>query len=199
MRSENYPKFGSELKRLAAHEIWDLGVVRLVEGGRVRVELTGKRSAGIDMVVGDATGGYVCRIASVAGAKVSAPLVPGHYRLSVSGVDIAARAVPFEVRASATTRLAVKLVAGYPRRIEVASPFDDDVTRSVQLVVRTSAGAIVLRSSRGVRGNGTVTVRCGFAPGDYTVSATCGGRRGAARFSVDVKSETDTLIRVKIQ
>ena len=197
--SQNYPKFASELKRLAAHETWDVGVIRLVEGGRVRVEPTGKRSGWIDMLVWDATWGFVCRIPNGEGAKVSEPLVPGRYRLVVTDADAAAQIVPFEVRAGETTQLDVELVAGHPRRIEVSPPFDDDVTRSVQLVVRTSAGELVLQSSRGVRGNGTVTVRCGFAPGDYTVSATCEGRRGDARFRVAAKGGITAPIRVQIE
>ena len=198
VRSENYPDFETELRRLAAHETWDVGVIRLVEGGRVRVELSGERSGYLSMIVLDEAGDYAGRVANREGAKVSKPLAPGRYRLSVTDAEAACQVIPFEVRAGETARLDVRFTAGLVQVIEVASPFDDEITRDIQIAVHSSEGELVAQSSRGIRGNGTVTFRCAFAAGDYTVSATCGGRRGSARFQVAAAATDAAPVRVSI-
>ena len=79
--------------------------------------------------------------------------------------------VPSEL-ARETTPLSVQLALARERRIEVELPFDDDALRYALVVVRTAAGEIVLKQSLGTEGGETITVRCGFASGDYRKNHT---------------------------
>ena len=108
VQSGRYPMISSELRVLAPEATWDHGVLRLVEGGRVGVELTGATSPRLSMVIRDGEDRFAGRI-KPGGAQLSGPLAPGRHQLVVSGPGVEPRSVPFDVRAGVTMRLTVEL------------------------------------------------------------------------------------------
>ena len=123
-------------------------------------------------------------------------LVPGTYRLSVTGAKVAAQSIPVEVRAGVKTSLDVTIGPGLRRDFTFVLP-----SGAVQRVFMTIEGerGIVrqLWVSRWDRNE--ITSYCSLAPGSYTVAAsTDEGLEGLAEFKVSGGGE-DEVIRVVLR
>jgi hypothetical protein len=87
------------------------------------------------------------------GHGTSAPLAPGDYVLQVRGEGVGAAPMPFAIRPGSVTQLDVRLLPGSIAMIRCTLPADADPGQQVEIVVRSAAGAVVLRGSAWRHGN----------------------------------------------
>src|SRR5262249_16236597 len=113
------------------------------------------------------------------GTGTTRPLLPGHYRLSVQGRDLACAMVPFDVRAGQDTRLDVRAEPGAATVIACAVPPEDEREQAVHVVVRTPAGELVFAGDAWENKN-PMTLGLSLRPGDYRVEASLGALRATA-------------------
>ena len=199
VRSNAHPEFTSAVKSLAAHETWDVGVIRLVSGGRVRADLTGIWPSRIQALVRDTSGNHVQRMAAGGGTLTSEPLPPGSYLLCLSGSEFGACIEPFEIEVGLTTHVSAELIPGLERAIEAALPAGDLDSLAAQLEVRTAQGVLVYKRAAQIAADRPLRARCGFIPGDYVVTASSEGRNASARFRVAADAKVAPPIRLLLE
>jgi len=182
-RTTLFPIYQSEPRELAMDEDWDLGQIRLIEGGTAFVKVEGN-SDDAEFRILDAAMMISTELKQGDGGLVSGPLPPGDHRLIVSGKAVAAQSLPFVVRAGEQTSLNVKLEPGVRQRFEVVAATSAASTDG--LVVRVHRGSEQIARSWIAASEGRVgTGEMSLLPGDYRATVVEQGRElASATFTV---------------
>jgi len=202
---DDLPQFRSQ-RELAADAIWDLGTVRLA-GGTVSVRLDGKAEIA-RLLLCDQQGVPLADIDPRTPPFRSHLVCPGSYRLLVSGPEIAAMALPVEVRENEEAVVDVRPQRGVARKIAFTAPggWQNDVVR---LDVRIASGSDLLLQAIVTNVKDEPVLPCRLVPGSYTVTATrmstspssasrSEGLSGRSEFTV-AEGTTDATVRVIVQ
>jgi len=107
---------------LAAGETWDVGELRLEPEGRLRVRLLAAELEPSAALVLACEPGCFDPFEGQGDERLSPPLAPGQYTLSVGGGEYEELALPFAIEGGAETRLDVPLRRGWKTPVEVRAP-----------------------------------------------------------------------------
>jgi RNA polymerase sigma factor (sigma-70 family) len=184
IEASGWPTFCSEDLVLAAEAVHDLGVIRMLPGGTVRVTVDGERTGTRFVVTAAVAAAPQSVLRDVGGALCSDPLRPGAYRLMVSGSDTAAAAIPFTVSTGEVTRLAVSPAKGVRQQVAIDVALLDIPPPWVLLQVHRGTELLARTPVKLAAGQAATASLC-LRPGDYTVVADTGDRELArATFTV---------------
>lgn len=182
VESRTFPRVSFERRTLEPDSRWDIGTVRLAQGGDVRVEVVEGSGEGAWFSIQDSRQRWFAGPDVQRGNGTSEQLPVGSYRLFVSGKTQAAQSVPFEIRAGETTKVAVRLSAGVRQQFEITLPATAEKSGVSLRILR---GGDVVANAWGNRAEGKPSAaEASLAPGDYTVVANCGELEGSAAFTV---------------
>ena len=195
-----FPWLRLQERELLADETWDLGMIHLERGGglQVRFHYSGdgprpQASVGVYDADGHASSG------SAVTDSHHEILLPGSYRLSVTGPEVAAQWVPFEVRLGQETRFDVVIERGLRRDFTFVPPPASPPIERVFATIEGEAG-IVYQQWLGRWGRDEFSAYCSFAPGTYTVTArTEQGHEGHAEFTVAGGRGGDEVIQIVLR
>ena len=199
MRAAGYPWLQLQERELLANKTLDLGMIHLERGGELQARFhysgDGPRPQTFVRVYDDPGGGYSGFAVSDSHNEV---LLPGAYRLSVTGADVATQSIPFEVRAGANTSFDVTIERGLRRDFTFVLPSGSGAVQRVFMTIEGGRDIVhQLWVSRWDRDE--ITSYCSLAPGSYTVTAsTDEGLEGRAEFAVFSGGE-DEVIRVVLR
>lgn len=107
VRADGYPRFLSEPHELLADETWDLGTIRLVEGGTVAVTLSGAKFDDVWITIRTLEDDRLTTLHRE--PAISEPLPPGRYQVRVTGENIREVRQEVEVRVGEQTEVHVDL------------------------------------------------------------------------------------------
>ncbi|HZN38069.1 MAG TPA: sigma-70 family RNA polymerase sigma factor [Planctomycetota bacterium] len=182
-RSPLHPSWKSEPRELGADATWDLGQVHMIAGGKATVQVEGDRT-GAHFAIRDGVTGEGTALTDSNGKLVSAELAPGCHKLFVTGKNVAAQALPFDVKAGETATLTVKLTPGVRHAFELAPPVLDPLPEWVRLHVFRGNDLVVTTAAALRRGESASCEVC-LLPGDYRVTVVADKREfAAATFTV---------------
>jgi protocatechuate 3,4-dioxygenase beta subunit len=170
--ADGFPPIRVPERAVAPDETWDIGTLSFQRGGVLVVNpISAGTAPKLSLRIYDADGTWLENLEQRDGAWRSNPLPAGTHELHASGENVGARAVPFEIRADAETKLDVELAAGAAAAIECVLPAGTK-TRSVTLTVR-NGDQVVWRGNAWPR-DGEPNTSLTLAAGSYTVEAHCG-------------------------
>jgi RNA polymerase sigma factor (sigma-70 family) len=183
VQARGYPYFSDAWRELTADALLDIGKVRLVQGGTVRIRSIEGGADDVRLSLHGGDGGWKAHLNPTVLPVRSQPLVPGTYQLQLKGKGIAAQLTEVVVRAGQETIVDMRLHKGVERRIELA--FGDVGLVDLKLRVRiTSAAAKVFDKQITGRGQDAPEVLCSLEPGSYRVTAENAGWIGEVGFTV---------------
>jgi len=181
VETRSFPRVSFESRTLEPDTRWDVGTVRLAQGGDVRVEVVEGSAEGAWFSIQDSGQRWVGGI-DIHGKSTSEQLPVGSYRLFVAGKTHAAQTIPFEIRASETTKVDVRLRAGVRQRFDIALPAKIERSSGTLRILR---GADMVAYTWANREEGKpCTAEASLDSGDYTVTAKFGELEGSAAFTV---------------
>jgi len=200
VEKDGFPALERVVEPLAPGRVTDLGALKLVPGGTVRIELRredgkpleGNLSISAEPQSAKGAGVWIDERAREGDRIRSQPLAPGAYRLRVYA-DGAACALPeFEIRTGAETRLAVTLRSGFDRTVRVARP--------AEVTIRDADGRIVWTDRIRAHAGGAPHESFTLAPGAYRIEAVADdGARGEATFAVAGPAKEGEAIDVTLR
>jgi RNA polymerase sigma factor (sigma-70 family) len=201
---DELPQFRSQ-RELAADAVWDLGTVRLA-GGTILARLEGN-AEGAHLGLYDQQRVWITNLDTGTSPFRSKIVSPGLYRLLVSGPEIAAMALPVEVRENVETIVDVRPQRGVARRIEFHWPggSQNDMLR---LDVTIANGADLVLKAFVTNLHAPPVLACRLAPGNYTVTAAMmsmfphAGSQGegvSGRAEITVVEGAETTVRVTVR
>jgi hypothetical protein len=183
-----------ERRAIEANTRWDVGTVRLAQGGDVHVEVVEGDAEGAWFSISDDTGKRGYGLDNQKGKGTSEQLPAGSYRLFVGGKAKAAQSIPFEIRAGETTKLEVRVRAGVRQQFDLELPAK---LESPYGSLRIRRGGDVVANAWASREEGKpCTTQTWLEPGDYTVAARFGELEGSARFTVGEREGEPVRITV---
>jgi hypothetical protein len=127
----------------------------------------------------------------------SEQLEPGNYELRVRGDGVAEELIPFTIRLGEDTQVAVALRAGSRQRIVLAPPAGAVGPRDGTCTVRRGAELATVAYPRGAAGE-PIAADVWLRPGTYSLTATLGGLRGAATFTVGDKEGEPLVVPMRM-
>ena len=191
--ARGYPEFLGQWRNLAADTLLDIGTVRLVNGGTVRIRSVEGGAGDVRLWLHGGDGSWESYLNPTVLPVRSQFLVPGTYQLQLKGKGIAAQLTDVVVRAGQETIVDMRLRKGVERRIEFA--FGDVGLVDLKLRVRiTSAAAKVFDKQITGRGQDAPKVECSLEPGSYRVTAENNGWIGEAGFTVTNGGTAATIV-----
>ena len=181
VESRSFPRVSFERRAVEANTRWDVGTVRLAQGGDVCVEVVEGSADGAWFSIQDDKPRYF-GLDVQHGKGTSEPLPVGSYRLFTSGKTHAAQSIPFEIRAGETTKVGVRVRAGVRQQFDITLPEKVEPSFGSLRILR---GADVVANAWASRKEGKpCTTEACLDPGDYSVTAKFGEREGSATFTV---------------
>ncbi|HEX5054104.1 MAG TPA: carboxypeptidase-like regulatory domain-containing protein [Planctomycetota bacterium] len=185
LQSDGLPAIRLPWRTLAPDEVWDLGTLRFHRGGTALVQLVQSETATLPelrLSLYGADGARAEFVQLADGRGRTPPLVPGTYRLQVSGAGFACRQQPIEIREGAETQVDVRVQAGVPAELEFPPP-DGTHAAHVEAVLVDRDGQVVLRTEVWPHA-GSTRLQVSLAPGSYTVQATGEGLYGSGTLTI---------------
>ncbi len=192
VRSERFPTFRVDPRALADNDSWDLGTIRLVKGGRARLELSGAEDEKLAVRIVNRAGDFRGWIDERKEPAESGLLEPGEYLLTTTGPTVSPTATSFSVQPNGTTLVRVELQAGAKKSINILPQFQGHELHDVTVTVRRGS-EIVMHGVRPFRGSKPMRIATGFAPGDYVVTVSSGSMRGETAFSVPGTDDAEEI------
>ncbi|MCU0867564.1 MAG: carboxypeptidase-like regulatory domain-containing protein [Planctomycetes bacterium] len=180
--SKTFPRVSFENRTLEPNARWDLGTVRLAQGGDLRIEVVDGSVDGVWCSIQDSGQRRFRGPDLHSGNLQSEPLPVGSYRLFVGGKARAAQSFPFEIRAGERTTVAVRVIAGVRQQFDITLPEQLEPADGSLRILR--GGDVVAHTWADLaEGRPCYAEEC-FEPGDYTVVARFGELEGSATFRV---------------
>jgi RNA polymerase sigma factor (sigma-70 family) len=181
VESRSFPRVWFERRAIEANTRWDVGTIRLAQGGDVHVEVVEGDAEGLWFDLQDAKErGYA--LSNQDGKATSELLPAGSYRVLVGGKAKAAQSIPFAIRAGETTKLDVRARTGVRQQFDLELPAKLERPYGSLRILR---GGDVVAKTWAERAEGKLcTAETWLEPGDYSVSATFGELLGSATFTV---------------
>jgi len=181
VETRSFPRVSFE-SRLEPNTRWDVGTVRLAQGGDVRVEVVEGSAEGAWFSIQDSRQRWFGGLDVQRGKSTSEQLPLGSYRLFVAGKTLAAQSIPFEIRAGETTAVDVRVRAGVRQQFEITLPA---TVKSPSGSLRILRGSDPVANAWANRAEGKpCTAEVCLEFGDYTVVAKFGELEGSATFTV---------------
>ena len=197
IRHPNHAPLATQRQHVADDSIWDLGTLRLDAGGRAILRpLVGALSHSnlSCSIYHDETRQQVVR--PTGGRMESKRLPPGHYTLLVRGEQLAAQAIPFEIRSGRDTEVMVATDPGVRQHIVFVEQYPTRNAFYGAVRIESEGTRIVQRWLRHGRG-GPWAMDIALQPGRYTVLMT-GALRGTREFVVPA-SGSPASVQVQVQ
>ena len=119
---DEHPYLLSDPWELAAGAVLNIGTLELQPSGRIRVRLRGAEGHKLHLSVSYEDGSPGSGIRGGGAERLSRPLAPGEYRVSVLGTGVASQVLPATVRAGEESVLDVTVEAGHPQLLQWVSP-----------------------------------------------------------------------------
>jgi hypothetical protein len=189
IQADGYPNLFLGQRELQPGSMWDLGDVRLQQGGRLVVQEQGDGKP--DYLIVTTAGEFRAGLYSPQPPLRSDPLPPGDYLLLVRGQGIAAMALPFAIRSAEETKLVVDKQPGVRQRIVVVPPNGEVLTGSVWVELRRER-ALVFSGSAKKGADGAFAAEVWLHPGQYEVTTRDRPAVSRATFTVG-EAEADAL------
>jgi hypothetical protein len=188
-----HPEHRSAPQVLAADATWDLGTIALVRGGTAEIRV-GAVPEGTRFLIVDALRTATWSVREEAKVRRTSVLAPGDYQVLVEGKSVAAKAVPFTIRAGEQAIVDVEVQPGVELVFHCNVPPGIEVDGVSLRVLRD--GAFVGRTWADTA-DGGVARSIGLAPGDYAVEAEAGDLRGRATFTVGAASGAPVTVTMQ--
>ncbi len=195
-RSPEHAGWRSEPRELGADATWDLGQVHMIAGGRATVQVEGDRE-GVHFLIRDDVTKAQTALTDSNGTLVSAVLAPGPHQLFVSGKNVAAQTLPFDVKAGETATLAVRLAPGVRQGFEIAPPVIASLPDRVSVHVYRGKD-LVARTGAMLRSGEAASCEVRLLPGDYRVTVFADKREFAAA-TFTVGAEESAPLRLELR
>jgi protocatechuate 3,4-dioxygenase beta subunit len=206
------PMFFTEEREVASGATLDLGTLRIVAGGTLR--LTAKDETGLDVsgsygsLLWGADGGQ--SVASMtfdrglvrwglADGEGDRVLAPGRYVILVGGEGFACARHDFEIRSGGEAHVDLVLRRGTRRTFVIDTVDPDDPLIRARLVVLDAFGKPVSDSGLWFRGESRTTATGWFLPGTYRARATVGSRASEAGFRVEAGAIRGGTVRIVLK
>lgn len=167
---DGFPQLSTPVHSLKAGENLDLGDLVVVEGQRVLVTLRRRPETadrGVNAEIQGLDRPSFSSVEFTGDQGRSAPLVPGRYRIEVTGTDIAATSAEFEIVSGSDSTLEIPLEPGRPREF-VCARDGDSTERSIPFRVEDTGGRRVTSGSLWPsQQSDSLRARVSFALGRY--------------------------------
>lgn len=194
IRSSDHAFRYIEARELGANETWDLGEIRLEEGGEIVARLRREDAAplgdyGVDIFGEDGVSQLSYIESDRNGVAHSELLPPGRYLLQLSsygGDSAVCRTGPVEVRAGHVTEVEIPLRPGVQARIIFDDSGSSTPVRELSLSLRDDAGRQVWQRRVGGDKDGRFELEIHLAPGHYRLEATTDttGRKASGELAI---------------
>ena len=204
LRATQFPWLQSERRELHANDVWDLGDLRLCDGGTARIEVSGATpGAEVQFDVRDQKG-WVFPAQWLSDRQLCTQVLePGDYEVLVRSAGTALQAFPFAVRANEETKVEAKLQRGVRQRFEFARA--DGVRVGDDLWHTLRCGKHELSGSKSVYWDhppvravdGAMTAELWLAPGQYRLEVT--GHGAAAEIGFEVGQGEGPALRLTLR
>lgn len=176
------PWYVSEWRDVLAHEVWDLGVVRLQAGGQLHVQLSPERPDGASISVWNDRGQW---FGNLGREGSSMPLAAGEYVLRFFGEGLAESHKVVQVVAGETTAVPWQWQRGVACELRIRrGEYERDAERVLVEVARAGERG-ARRPLAFAQGESVVTERRWLAPGDYEMRVVRGAETLAFPVAVD--------------
>ena len=196
-RAAGFPRYITEQREILPGEIWDLGVVHLVAGGRIAAYVSSEDETIHPVLsVYDSNDRFAGRLGEgdTPGAHQSGFLAPGRYYVAVGGEHVAPQWILVDVAPDVTTELSVS-ASPATGLCEVRIAIPADVQPGGQFFVSVhSRGATVCRGSAVIGLSEEYRVSFWLEAGSYeAIATTQDGRSATARFETPESGEDTTV------
>ena len=163
-----YPKHRSVGHAVPAGGTCDVGTIRLVRGGWLRVRPVAPPEAGARIAVVDARGAVVARrVPGVDAARIG-PLAPGIYRVRLRGSRVLDAEVSCRVVAGTVRDVSVPVQGGHEVRLEIRPKPGAGWPGNAELRIVSARHGITTRALR-LEHDGRFHTTLGLRPGTYRV------------------------------
>lgn len=186
-----FPGYSGESRELVANEVWDVGEIRLVEGGTARIEVSGAPAdAKVQFEVANEKG-WVFAVQWISDRQLRTSLLePGDYEVRLRADGCALQTFAFAVHAKTETVVEARLQPGVRQRLQFVRADGVQISRSLAHTLRRGEKVLFERHTvywdrpAVYDADGAMTAELRLLPGQYRLEVTEGGAAAAVGFEV---------------
>ncbi|MBI3817369.1 MAG: sigma-70 family RNA polymerase sigma factor [Planctomycetes bacterium] len=193
--AKGFPSTTLPLHRVKHGETWDVGIVKLQNGGRIRVAFSQEAGAGApEFTLVDSNGWYtrpaleVVRDPAGDYAHSTESIAPGSYYINMHGKGVSVLSTPVVVSSDAETAVSIVAKAGAERtvKLKMRKPAEDASNQSpLSFEIRSKSGELILKTQAWPDANaGAYVAMFTLARGEYQFDASGDAGKASGTFTM---------------